>query len=227
MIVISNLSKKFGNKKVLENISLSIKKGSITGIVGKNGAGKSTLFNCINGLISYSGKVLINNQSTHGKIGFLPATPMFMSKITGKEYLQLVCNASKVNYSTIEEVNFFNLPLNKYAETYSTGMKKKLALNGVLIQQKDILILDEPFNGIDIESNELIKDIIVKLKENNKTIILSSHILSSLFDICDSIYELNNNKLGKRYDKEHFQELKTVFKPSNSKVIIDTLNKSF
>lgn len=171
MIKIENLSKKFGVKKVLNSINLNFEKGTIYGVVGENGAGKTTLFKCISGLEAYSGKISSDFISLKSKLGLLLTEPFFFSKITGKEYLQLLTNARQVELLNVQDKNIFDLPLNQYTSTYSSGMKKKLALTAVLLQQNEIFILNEPFNGVDIQSNLVIIEIIKKLKALGKMII--------------------------------------------------------
>ena len=105
------------------------------------------------------------------------------------------------------EKNIFDLPLSQYAETYSTGMKKKLALTGILLQKNDFFILDEPFNGVDIQSNMLITAIIERLKAAQKTILISSHIFSTLNDTCDQIYVLRGGEIAQKVEKQDFQQL--------------------
>jgi len=99
------------------------------------------------------------------------------------------------------------LPLNKYVTTYSTGMKKKIALTAILLQENDCYILDEPFNGVDIHSNIIITEIIKKLKSLNKTIIISSHIFSTLSETCDEIHLLKEGEFVKSVHKEDFKKL--------------------
>ena len=207
MINIENLSKSYGNKKVLNNINLSLEKGKVYGIVGENGAGKTTLFRCIAGLEPYYGKIESELDKIKDRTGLLATHPYFFSKITGWEYLQLLSVARKIKQQDFNQKNIFNLPLNQYASTYSTGMKKKLALMGVLIQKNDFYILDEPFNGVDIQSNIIITEIIKELKSLNKTVIISSHIFSTLNDTCDEIYLLKNGQFTKRVTKDKFSEL--------------------
>ena len=114
--------------------------------------------------------------------------------------------------TNIEEKNIFDLPLNQYASTYSTGMKKKLALTAILLQQNDIFILDEPFNGVDIQSNLVITEIIKKFKKLEKTVIISSHIFSTLSDICDEIYLMKNGEIIKKVEQVDFVKLENEMK---------------
>lgn len=204
MIIIKSLNKSYGNKKVLKNINLSFKKGEVIGIVGENGAGKSTLFKCITNLENYDGDIEYSNGILKNVTGFLPTNPFFLSKITGLEYLQLLCNARSINETNLKDKNIFDLPLNQYADTYSTGMKKKLALTGILLLNNEIFILDEPFNGVDIHSNIIIKEILAKLRELNKIIVLSSHIFSTLNEICDFIHYLKDGEIIRSVGKSEF-----------------------
>jgi ABC-2 type transport system ATP-binding protein len=138
--------------------------------------------------------------------------PFFFEKITGKEYIQLLCNARQIPVNEIENRNIFDLPLHQYASTYSTGMKKKLALTAILLQRNEYFILDEPFNGVDIESNMLLTEIIHTLKKLGKTVIISSHIFSTLSDTCDEINLLNEGSIVKSVQREDFQSLETEMK---------------
>ena len=212
MIQIKNLSKSFGKNQVLKNIDLDFKKGKVYGVVGENGAGKTTLFRCIAGLEKYKGEVSSTLNPLKNHLGLLLTEPFIFSKITGKEYIQLLVNARKVEILDIEERNVFDLPLNQYASTYSTGMKKKLALTAILLQQNDLFILDEPFNGVDIQSNQLITEIIHKLKSLEKLIILSSHIFSTLAETCDEIYLMKDGEIIKKVMREEFNNLEQEMK---------------
>jgi len=102
--------------------------------------------------------------------------------------------------------------LNQYASTYSTGMRKKLALTAILLQGNDFFILDEPFNGVDIQSNIIITEIILKLKELDKIVLISSHIFSTLSDTCDEIHLMSNGSIVKSVQKEEFLALETEIK---------------
>jgi ABC-2 type transport system ATP-binding protein len=212
MISIENLSKEYGTRQVLKNINLTFEKGNVYGIIGENGAGKTTLFKCIAGIEKYNGIIRSNYKILKNQLGFLQTEPYFFSKITGYEYVQLLCNAREISIKNIEKKNIFELPLNQYAITYSTGMKKKLALTAILLQNNDFFILDEPFNGVDIQSNILITEIIHKLKELDKTIIISSHIFSTLNDTCDEIHLLKNGAFIKHAFKEDFGKLEQEMK---------------
>lgn len=215
MIQITSLSKSFGNHVVLKNITATFNTGSVYGIVGENGAGKTTLFNCIAGIEAHEGQITANQLPLKNHLGFLQTEPFFFSKITGAEYLELLCRARHKPVMQREQKNIFELPLDQYATTYSTGMKKKLALMAILMQENDYFILDEPFNGVDIQSNLLITAIIQKLKALGKTILISSHIFSTLHETCDEIHLLQNGSFTKKVLRADFdlleQEMKQVF----------------
>ncbi len=208
MLNIKNLSKSYGQKKVLNGIDLSFEKGKVYGIIGENGAGKTTFFRCIANFEDFEGSIscteYVNLKSV---LGFLQTDPFFFAKITGREYLHLLCHARNITETDFDAQNIFDLPLNQYAETYSTGMKKKLALLAILIQKNEIFILDEPFNGVDIQSNILIKQLILRLKSLNKVVIMSSHIFSTLNDTCDELHLLKGGIIAKSVGKADFDAL--------------------
>jgi len=206
MITISNLTISYNkDEKVIENLNLSLEDNLIHGIVGLNGAGKTTLLNTLYGLkkpdtgtIQFD-NIVINKKS----VAYLVTENFFYSNITGKEYLSLFKN----NEFDIDRWNkLFNLPLNKIIDGYSTGMKKKLALLGVLKQNKPLMILDEPFNGLDIETCRIIRMILLRLKERNKTIIVTSHIIETLTNLCDFIHYLEAGQVKYSRDKSGFSE---------------------
>jgi ABC-2 type transport system ATP-binding protein len=212
MIKIKGLGKYYGKNEVLKGINMEFSRGKVYGIVGENGAGKTTLFRCIAGLESYNGEIISEIQPLKNHLGLLLTDPFFFSKITGKEYIRLLCNARNKKNINIDQKNIFDLPLNQYASTYSTGMKKKLAITAMLLQENECFILDEPFNGVDIQSNIILTEIILKLKELNKTVLVSSHIFSTLSDTCDEIHLLRKGEQIKSVQKVNFKFLEQEMK---------------
>lgn len=212
MIKINGLSKNYGKNEVLKDITMEFSKGKAYGIVGENGAGKTTLFRCIAGLESYDGEINSAITPLKNHLGLLLTDPFFFSKITGKEYIRLLCNARGKTSLDFESKNIFDLPLNQYASTYSTGMKKKLAITAILLQENEYFIFDEPFNGVDIQSNIILTEIILKLKELNKVVLISSHIFSTLSDTCDEIHLLRKGEQIKSVQKTDFKRLEQEMK---------------
>ncbi len=206
MIQIKNLHKKYGTHKVLDGINMQFEKGKVYGIVGENGAGKTTFFNCIAQLLDYEGTIEAPFSPLKDYIGYLPTDLYFFPMITGKEYLRFILNARGVAPIDFQEKNIFELPLENYVSGYSTGMKKKLAINALLLIPNAVIILDEPFNGVDIHSNMTISALINIWKQQGKTILLSSHIFATL-DICDELFLLENGSMGKPIFKDSFKEL--------------------
>jgi ABC-2 type transport system ATP-binding protein len=221
MLRINDLHFSIGSKSILRGISASFEVGKIYGILGKNGAGKTTLFRSIfgfykpqKGSIHLQGKALEKNQ-----MSFLETENYLYPYMRGMEYLQLIRNDAELiqKWNTI-----FKLPLDQLSQEYSTGMKKKLAFMGVLIQDRQILLLDEPFNGVDLESNEKMMTIIQKLK-SEKTILVSSHILSTLSDISDHILVLEEGRFVQKIDRPDFEDFEKQLKKDIKRNIDDLL----
>lgn len=200
--------KSYQGKPVLHNIHIQLQHGKIYGLVGRNGAGKTTLFECIARLIPFEGSVT-HSEWVHYKeyTGYLPTDPYFIPRITAEEYIHFCLHARGIKNKKIAEHNMFNLPLQQYATKYSTGMKKKLALSALLLQENQIFILDEPFNGVDLETAIYIKHLLLQLKARGKLILLSSHILSLLTEIADEIFLLGINSTLAQYSQDQFSDV--------------------
>lgn len=222
MIRISNLSKSFGNKEILKEITMTFNPGKVYGIVGKNGTGKTTLFRCIAGLEHYKGIINSEHSPLKNHLGLLTSDPYYLPKMTGEEYIYLLTDARQIKIRNLKERNIFQLPLKEYVSNYSTGMKKKLALTAVLFQNNHYLILDEPYNGIDLESSIMLNHIIHRLKETGKTILISSHIFSTLKECCDQILLLEEGQISKIVEKGNFEELEEEMK---GKILQKDINK--
>jgi ABC-2 type transport system ATP-binding protein len=206
MITIENLVVSYDKgHNIIDLLNLVLSENTINGIVGLNGAGKTTLLNSIYGLKRIdSGSIKFNDGKINKKeISFLETENYFYSNITGREYLSLFKNP---DYNVDKWNQLFLLPLDSIVDDYSTGMKKKLALMGILKQDKNIMILDEPFNGLDIETCRIIRQILLKLKGHNKTIIITSHIIETLTNLCDYIHYLEKGQIKYTKDKTDFKE---------------------
>lgn len=226
MISIKNLTVSYKkNVTVIDSLDLTVNNHTICGIAGLNGAGKTTLFNAVFGLIKKDkGEVFLDGQTlTKKDIAFLPTENFLYPLITGREYLKLF------NSSGIDKWNsLFKLPLDTLIDDYSTGMKKKLALLGVFIQNKSVIMLDEPCNGLDVESSHILKLILLRLKEAGKTLIISSHIMELLTNVCDCINYLESGKVKLSRNREQFNELAeymfAIIEEGNTKTINELIN---
>ncbi len=226
MLTINNLSVQYHkSKQVLDKLNLRLHVGQIHGLIGLNGAGKTTLLNAIYGFkAKNAGEILFENKKLVRKqIAYLESENFFYSNITGKEYLNLFPNK---NFDLDNWNKIFNLPLHVLIENYSSGMKKRLALFGILKLNKPIMIFDEPFNGIDLETSRALYVIISQLREQGKTVIITSHILESLTNLCDRIHYLENKRIKFSRTKEQFDSLENdIFKniDAEQKVLIRKL----
>jgi ABC-2 type transport system ATP-binding protein len=206
MITVKDINISYNSRnKVIDSLCLSLCEDTIHGIVGLNGAGKTTLLNAIFGLKKIeSGTMIYNGEKiTKKDIAYLVTENFFYSNITGREYLGLFKNKL---FNTDKWNKLFVLPLDQVIDSYSTGMKKKLALLALLKQDKPIIILDEPFNGLDIETCRIIRSILLRLKEKEKTIIITSHIIETLTNLCDYIHYLEKGTIKHSYEKQDFVE---------------------
>lgn len=204
-ITINNLTKKFKDEIVLNNINMTLESGNIYGIIGQNGSGKSVLLKIICAFyIPSQGEVLIDNINyCNGKnfpknLRALIEKNAFLPDISGFNNLKLLAKIE--NKITDEEINESLKIVNLYEEKdkmfskYSMGMKQKLGIASALMEDPEIIILDEPFNGIDVESKEKITNELIKIK-NNKIIIITSHIKDEITSLCDHVFEMKNGKI--------------------------------
>ena len=210
MLEILKLHKAYGSHVVLHEVSLSLLPGTIHGLVGANGAGKTTLINCLYGLENdFAGTVRESTgRALRDHTGLLPYEPYFYPRLTGREYLEFCLQARGRPLTDFAGWNqLLELPLDQYADEYSAGMRKKLALLALLVQQFDYLILDEPFNGLDLEANLLLKAILRRLRDRGTGILLTSHLLGALTETSDEITVLVGGRVQRQYAAAEFATL--------------------
>lgn len=203
---------KYNNKVILEGIVQPYSLKSIHGVLGENGAGKTTLFNCMANLIPFIGKPMMPANLS---FGYIPTELYMYPLITGYEFLKFYITAKQRRFQK-EEVNqlndLFELPLNEYAYTYSAGMLKKLYLLGIILQHNDILLLDEPFNGLDFKSTAIFTALMTNLKEQGKTLFVASHDIDHLFCISDTISVIKDKNIEFYSDKSTFNDIEESIK---------------
>ncbi|EIU0283303.1 ABC transporter ATP-binding protein, partial [Staphylococcus pseudintermedius] len=200
-ITSSKLTKKYGSKKVVDEVSLSITKGTIFGFLGKNGAGKSTFINMITGLCKpTSGEYKLNCENIYKKVGVLPDYSSMYGDLTGKEHIKYFSNILNVKMSNNEIDDLFdsvglkegkNLKIKKY----SFGMKKKLGIAQSLINKPEILFLDEPTSGVDANSILTIHKLIREVSKNGTTIFITSHNLDEIEKLCDEVAIMSGGQI--------------------------------
>jgi ABC-2 type transport system ATP-binding protein len=197
MLTIEQLTVQFGDHRVLDGLEMQLPTGAIEGLVGLNGSGKTTLLNTIYGYNRRrTGKIYWQQAAVDRRqTAFLETENFFYKSLSGREFLALFPDGTTTGFQADTLAALFQLPLDEWVDTYSTGMRKKLALLTVLKQNKTLMLLDEPFNGMDLESNYILREILLKLKEMGKTILLTSHILETLTPVCDRIHHLQDGKI--------------------------------
>lgn len=221
-LVIESLCKSYGRTTVLNEVNLSYQSGSINGVIGANGAGKSTLLHCMAGFIPYAGEVV--RKDIHS-IGLLTANPYMFPRITGREFVEFSVSAKrrKMDRDQLNKLNrLFELPLDRFADEYSTGMLKKLHLLAILLQDNDLLLLDEPFNGLDIMSSAILLELLSEWKKRDTLIIVSSHDFSQLAKMADTITVIQNNSAYMR--KESLSEMEEEFRSAARSKIGETFH---
>jgi len=196
ILSLKNLDKKYGKVHAVNNLSFDIQKGNVYGILGPNGSGKSTTLGIILNVVNrtsgefswFNGKL-----STHEalkKVGAIIERPNFYPYMTAVQNLNLICNIKGVSSDKIDEklkiVNLFERRDSKF-KTYSLGMKQRLAIASALLNDPEILILDEPTNGLDPQGIHEIRQIIKKIAANGTTILLASHLLDEVEKVCSHV----------------------------------------
>lgn len=218
ILKIDNISKSFNNKKIIDNVSLNIDSGTIVGLVGKNGAGKSSLMKAITGLIEVdAGSITVcgidvksDRKDALRHIGATIENNDFYEFLTGYENLRTFTECSR-NLNEIIEYVGLKKDINKKVSTYSLGMKTRLSLAIVLANNPDILILDEPTNGLDPNGIIELRNKLLSLKKQGKVIIISSHMLDEINKICDEIIFINDGKIIKKVNASKKLNLESLF----------------
>ena len=204
ILTISNLYKRYGNVQALKNVSFEITKGNVYGILGPNGSGKSTtlsiLLNVVNqtsGHYNWFGGTMKTHEALK-KVGAIIERPNFYPYMTAQENLKLVCKIKNVNYSKIrEKLDLVGLNDRKDSKfsAFSLGMKQRLAIASALLNDPELLILDEPTNGLDPQGIHQIRDIIKQIAAKGTTILLASHLLDEVEKVCTHAIVLRKGEI--------------------------------
>jgi ABC-2 type transport system ATP-binding protein len=204
ILSISNLHKKYGKVHAVNNVSLEIQKGNVYGILGPNGSGKSTTLGIVLNVVNktsgefawFGGKV--ETHEALKKVGAIIERPNFYPYMTAQENLKLVCDIKGISYQKITEklivVGLEERKDSKFS-TFSLGMKQRLAIASALLNDPEILILDEPTNGLDPQGIHQIRDIIKKIASQGTTILLASHLLDEVEKVCSHVLVLRKGQI--------------------------------
>lgn len=208
-IEIKNVTKKFKKDVILNDVNMSLSAGNIYGFIGRNGSGKSVLLKLICSFYEpTSGKILFDGKDIFASAKFPPRTraliekPSFLPDLTGKENLMLLANIQHLITETevdeiLEKVLLSDDKHKKYHK-YSLGMKQKLGIAQVLMEHPDVIILDEPFNGLDDDSIKQIRALLLEEKKKGKLIIIATHLKDDIQFLCDEVYEFQNGVVFKK-----------------------------
>lgn len=215
-------------KEVLKGLNLSLQKGMTHGLVGLNGSGKTTLLNTLFAFIKpQKGEIVWENAPlSREETAYLEADNFFYPYMSGREYLNLFPERER-KFQLKEWEQLFSLPLDRITEEYSTGMKKRLALLAVIKLNKPLMILDEPFNGLDMEGTHLLTMILGKLHEQGKTILITSHIYETLTSSCDYIHYLKDGVIQHSYSRHEFDLLQEHLRQAVQGRSLDQLDRLF
>ena len=210
MIVATGLSKQFGDKAALRGVDLCVQRGQVFGLLGPNGAGKTTLFRILMGVIKASaGSLRVDGRDAFDDrleikrtLGFLPDEPMFHSFLSGRDIIELSASLHGLDpaaelrrlRSLIARLQLEDA-LDRFADDYSRGMKKKLGLLLALLHQPQLLVLDEPTNGLDVESTRLFFDVMREQTALGTTIVFSTHLLAQVEQSCSHIAILHQGTI--------------------------------
>ena len=208
IISVNNVTKKFRENTVLDNVSLEIEQGSVTGLVGRNGSGKTVLMKCILGLVTpTSGTITVRGKQV-GKdidipdnVGVIIETPGFLPNFSAyNNLMQLAKIRRKIGKAevraAIEKVGL-NPDDKKHVGKFSLGMRQRLGLAQAIMENPDLLVLDEPMNGLDKDGVCDMRQYLLALKEQGKTIFIASHSAEDIDILCDTVCEMDKGKLEK------------------------------
>ncbi|AXP81891.1 putative ABC transporter ATP-binding protein YxlF [Mariniflexile rhizosphaerae] len=203
ILTINNLTKKFGYLTAVKELSFTINKGNVYGILGPNGSGKSTTLGIVLNVVNKTSgdfKWFDGNTTTHNalkKVGAIIERPNFYPYMTATQNLKLVCKIKGVDYDKVDEklevVGLLERKNSKFS-TYSLGMKQRLAIASALLNDPEILILDEPTNGLDPQGIHQIREIIKQIASKGTTILLASHLLDEVEKVCSHVVVLRKGE---------------------------------
>lgn len=206
IVKVENVTKYFKQEKVLDDVNMNLETGHIYGIVGKNGAGKTVLFKIIAGFIKPSsgkvtvaGKIIGVDRDFPDSLGLIIETPGFLSQYNAYQNLLYLANINnKISKEDIKEaIRMVGLDLdsNKKVGKFSLGMRQRLGIAQAIMENPNLIILDEPMNGLDKKGIEDVKELLLKLKGDGKTILMASHYAEDM-EICDEVFQMEDGKLG-------------------------------
>ena len=206
LVTVDNVRKIFKEQHALDAVSVEFEKGLVHGIIGRNGSGKTVLFKCICGLmnpssgcITVNGKVIGKDIDVPESVGIIIEAPGFLPQYSGFKNLKLLASLSnKISNQTIRnaiKTVGLNPDSKKHVGQYSLGMRQRLGIAQAIMEDPDLLILDEPMNGLDNDGVQDMRKLFLSLKEQGKTLLIASHSREDIEVLCDHVYEMDKGRL--------------------------------
>lgn len=226
LIDVNDFSFSYGLKTVLENVHFKVFVGEVIGLLGENGSGKTTFLDSLYGFHGKQESIKIfctmpeiDNQLIKNKVSYVQDTPNLLDYLTAEQYIKFICFIEKISFNDYKKeimrfINLFDLGEEfnmKILKNYSFGMKKKIQIIGELFLHKEVIIIDEPTNGLDIKMIILLKKLLQDQKSCHTTLIISSHNTRFLEEICTRVLLFNNKTIEKEIDINNGVDLEEEF----------------
>ena len=222
---VKELTKRYRAVTALDGVSFTASRGEVTGYLGPNGSGKSTTVKILTGLLSssqgsvyWNGDRITDNLIEYKRVvGYVPEEPYLYSYLTGAEYLEMVGDlrgipSAKLRHKMAEFLRLFSLYGDRFTplSSYSKGMRQKILIAGALLHNPEIVILDEPFSGLDVSSAMVLRRLIQALAETGKVVLYSSHVLEVVEHVCARVVILHKGKVVANDTVDHLRELMSL-----------------
>ncbi len=220
MILLKNITKKYKSKKALKNFNLEVKKGEVHALIGPNGSGKSTAIGIILSLLNYDGIAQVGVEQI--KIGVSLENDLFFERLSAYDNLKFSAISKSIPAQDIDrvvEMLYLESEINNKVKTLSKGNRRKVSLASALLGNSELYIFDEPLSGLDHDNIVLFRKLIIKLKEQGKTILISSHILSEIEKMCTNFTFIYRGQMRESFSSKKLFEKYASLEVAYDKII--------